>query len=98
MNRLFTFASLVCRPVPHAATLVAGAAPPAADTAVVSTDPPTIQQAVEAVQGTPDTLVRIDSSAVFAGTVVAAVMVEISTLDSAGLALLAVLLAGFAIR
>lgn len=70
MNRFFTFASLVCRLVPLAA-------PVAADTAVVPTDFPSIQQAVDAVQGTPDALVRIDSSAVFAGTVVAAESVRI---------------------
>jgi hypothetical protein len=45
------------------------AAPSRADTAVVPTDFATVQAAVDAVQGTPDALVRIDSSATFVGRV-----------------------------
>jgi hypothetical protein len=40
-----------------------------AATAVVPTDYATIQEAVDAVQGTPDALVRIDSNDTFAGSV-----------------------------
>jgi hypothetical protein len=51
--------------------LLLAVAPAAADLAVVPDDFATIQQAVQAVQGTADALVRIDSNATFAETVTA---------------------------
>jgi hypothetical protein len=48
-----------------------------ADTAVVPTDYPTVQQAVDAVQGTAGALVRIDSNATFSETVTATESVSI---------------------
>jgi hypothetical protein len=48
-----------------------------ADTAVVPTDYPTVQQAVDAVQGTVGALVRIDSNATFSETVTATESVSI---------------------
>ena len=49
--------------------LLANLAPAGAETAVVPTDFPTVQAAIEAVQGTAGALVRIDSSATFAESV-----------------------------
>lgn len=52
-------------PTLFAAALLAAAAPLAGATAVVPTDFPTIQQAVDAVQGTPSALVLVESDATF---------------------------------
>lgn len=66
-----------CRPSPVRtvlliAGLLLGGLPPAtlADTAVVPTDYPTVQAAIDAVQGTVGALVRIDSNDTFAESVV----------------------------
>jgi hypothetical protein len=59
------------------ALALASAAPAAADTAVVPTDFATIQEAVDAVQGTPNPLVRIDSDATFTEMVAATQSVTI---------------------